>query len=147
MLRGQVRGFGCVAALVCASTAGCSQPTFDVSGRVTKGGRPMAVGSVVLFAPGSAPVVAPIRGDGTYTVAAVPVPSGAAVRVAVFSENPEKDAGAIPPGPAGAQDRAVLADLKQKWFPIPARYNNPERSGLSFNPAPPAIQYDIDIKP
>ena len=98
-------GAGVLALLAGASLlafGGCGgAETHELSGTVTSGGKPVTWGTVTVIGSDNQPRSAPIRPDGTYTVAGLPP---GPVRVAVTSPNPQLVVGA--PAPAAGNGKA-----------------------------------------
>jgi hypothetical protein len=129
---------------------GCAAPTGNLSGKVSYQGKKLVWGSVVLVGEDQKPVQARIQPDGTYLVKDVPF---GLVRIAVHSPDPglappdrkqrgPKDAGKADIIPSKASPRPETAD----WFPIPASYNDLDKSGLSMRIDRPESSFDILLK-
>jgi hypothetical protein len=120
---------------------GCSPHLGCVSGTVLYNNQPLPSGTVLFVGPdGSRRGFSPIAADGTYRVEKVPV---GAVKIAVVSE-PRVPPGLMkPPGP-GAQppDRKANDHVL-----IPARYNDPEHSGLTCTVEGGRQTQDILLQP
>ena len=104
----------------------------EVAGKVTLNNRPVVIGAVVILASDSLPYTANISDTGEYVIPKVP--AGKA-QVAVVSRNPALARPARPRpgkenGPVPSKD--ALKAQADKWFPIPERYSQPDRSELSF---------------
>jgi len=127
------------------ASAGCQAQTSDVSGQVTKDGKPVVFGSVVLFPPGQSPIVVVLDEEGHYS--APRIPAGREVRVAVYSPDPLLELPSVPPGPEGDRDRVHFRNLRKKWSALPPRYNDPGQSGLALQPTGPQDTFDIRIDP
>lgn len=132
--------------------AGCGGSTATVSGKVTYQGKPVVFGSVVLIGADGLPKNGQIQPDGTFTVAGVAVGTA---KVAVSSPMPPgaetgkksaaggKDAGdddKIPPAGGSGVDPAVA----KAWFPLPEKYGDPEKSGLTVTVGDgKPVQFDL----
>jgi len=125
---------------------GCGASPAEVTGRITYKGRPVQVGWVLILGADGAPHYGTLGPDGRYAVAGV---RSGPVRLAVASPSPEastelthkKEAalrkwkGTTAPAPAAASD----------WFPLPDRYGDPNRSGLTKELRPGANVIDLDL--
>jgi hypothetical protein len=136
-----------LAALV-AAVAGCANGgKADVTGKVTHRGKPVIFGTVILQGPDGIAMTGAIQPDGTYLVqgvAAGPALVGVvsrdpAVRARSSPGRKEKEDDAPPPPPSGP----VLD--RTKWFPLPEKYEDPARSGLTTTLKAGANTYDIDL--
>jgi hypothetical protein len=117
-----------------------------VSGKVTFQGRPVTHGSVIfLLADGTAQSVA-IQPDGSYQIENVP--PGTA-KIAVISRNPTRGrstTGNRKPAGAGNSAKASAKTPTVGWFPLPARFESPESSGLRCEMASGQMGHDIEMK-
>jgi hypothetical protein len=93
-----------------------------------------------------------INPDGTYSVTGIPVGQA---KIAVLSPNPDpkvpepKEIGGKkkPLGPEGTpQNDPKKKDDKVKWFEIPDRYGDADKSGLTFTIQEGANTYPITLK-
>ena len=137
-----------VAALLVA--IGCGGGTAPVAGKVTFQGKRVVFGTVVVIGTDGIPKSGPIQPDGTYRVAGVKV---GPAKVAVSSPPPpgvtlarkaprggrEDDDG------RAAVDGPVNPEVAKNWFPIPNKYGDPEKSGLTAE-VKPGQPVDIDLK-
>ena len=119
-----------IVSTACALT-GCSEVVSEVTGTVRFQGQALQAGTVTFYHPSQAGrnVVANIRPDGTYT--AVNCPRGHS-RVTVQ---------VLPTRSKTAPSRRAPA----KTPPIPARYTDPETSGLELNIQGDRQTFDIDL--
>jgi hypothetical protein len=126
-------------------TMGCSGRG-DVTGKVNLDGKPLPAG-VIVFRNGRKPVVSAEIKDGDYTASGVPAGD---VKVAVET-NSIKDtaerlmAGVNPreknPGPRAQQAKEMMA----KYRPIPERYADLEKSGLTLKVNTGSNQKNFDL--
>jgi hypothetical protein len=142
-------GIGVGIALLAAT--GCSSGTADVAGKVTFQGKPVVFGTVVLIGPGGIPKSGALQPDGTYQVAGVR--TGTA-QVTVSSPPPP---GLVPAGKkakAGRDDddrrpadagNPVSPEVAKGWFPLPDKYADPTRSGLTVE-VKSGQRVDLDLK-
>jgi hypothetical protein len=120
---------------------------------VTYQGKPVVFGTVVVVGPDGLPKSGPIQPDGTYRVAGV---RAGAAKVTVTSPAPP---GATPPGgpkPRVGRDaderkpddagEAVNPEVAKNWFPLPDKFGDLEKSGLSYTLQPGSNPIDIDLK-
>ena len=124
--------------LVAFATLGCGSDTGTITGKVTFQEEPITIGTIAFIGPSGTVASANIQ-DGDYTVA--DVERGAAT-VTVTSHEPSPmmhpptgpDPNAPPPPPL-------------KYIPIPERYSNLKRSGVSYTVGPGKQTYDIVLEP
>jgi hypothetical protein len=124
----------------------------DVHGKVSRGGRPIIYGSVVLIGSNDIPVTGRINADGTYAVSGVPA---GAVRVAVVSPDPatplpdrqlpwerNPKAPLLPP-----KRRPMAPEVdRRKWFALPKQYEMADTSGITTTIHSGDNTFDIDLK-
>jgi len=151
----------CALAAALLSAAGCGVATARVRGKVTHGGKAVVYGSVALADRTGAIHNADIDPDGNYQIDGVPP---GPVKFAVVSPNPE---GHRAPGDDRVKaGRSSLADPREQtpsarekhetpgkprpaagaWFPIPAKYNRPDSSGLAGEVSGKETVIDLDLK-
>jgi hypothetical protein len=147
------------ALLALAAALGCDAPRSRVHGTVTHRGRLLAGAVVTFFGPDQRTYTADTGPDGSYAVSGVP---RGAVRVSVQVPPPPVKPRPDPaPGKAGgnelarAEDAAKAARLPPAPTPtatsppaggLPARYADPNSSGLSFELKDADQEYAIDLK-
>ena len=124
---------------------GCGTKRGDVSGKVTYQNTPLVYGTVVIFGRDGIPLRGAIQPDGTYSIKGVP--AGPA-RLAVVSELPpaklpkkKKSSDKLPPPPTGSPS----VEVPKGWFEIPAKYGDPNKSGLEFTVQPGPNSHDIPL--
>jgi hypothetical protein len=103
-------------------------------GTVTYQEKRVRMGSVLVLGVDGVPRAALIQDDGSYAVADVPA---GPVRVAVNSPDPR-----AAPAISSRKKAPPPADAG-KWFAIPERYADFERSRLTFTVKPGANVFDI----
>ncbi|MBX9581073.1 MAG: hypothetical protein K2X87_12260 [Gemmataceae bacterium] len=150
-------------AAVAAATAGCGDYARSrVHGKVTAGGKPVAVGSVIFLGRDNMTYLADLKPDGTYEVAGVP---RGTVRVSIQQPPPRPTPRPNPPAGWGG-DKGKLADPvddkakasrleavppppapKAAGPAIPAKYADPNASGLTFELTEPDQEWSVDLKP
>lgn len=161
------RACAAVSLLLAAVLAGgCGDlPRARVSGKVTYAGRPIPGGSVTFFGQDNMTYLADLKPDGSYEVAGVP---RGPVRVSV--QQPPRRPAPRPNPPAGWVGDAAKAKLadpiddqakasrreavapaapeaKATGPALPAKYADPNKSGLSFELTQPDQDWSIDLKP
>jgi hypothetical protein len=151
-----------VAVLIAAAIPGCSEAHSRVYGKVQYQGKPLAGATVTFFGANNKTYTADTGPDGTYDLPAVvrgplrvsvqlqphrptarPVPPEGRVGagrstgdpVAAAKDNAAREA--APPPPPKSQAAGVQ---------LPARYADPNSSGLSLDLTEPEKKYDIDLK-
>jgi hypothetical protein len=127
--------------------AGCAGGKADVTGKVTHQGKTVTWGTVIVQGPDGAPVTGAIQPDGTYSVQGV---ATGKVLIGVISRDPGVRAGPANRGgfksQHGDQPPPPPPDIdRSKWFPLPAKYETPETSGITTTLHSGANQYDVDL--
>ena len=138
--------------LLAVGLLGCGgQAAGDVSGRVTFEGQPVVFGSVVIIGTDKQPRNGEIKPDGSFTVTGVPVGEA---QVAVHSPDvtalPDKMTlkGKMKEGKKGDVDvelNKVPQAVRDKWFPIPERYSDHEKSGLTLTIKEGANEFPLKL--
>jgi|SRR6516165_7032671 hypothetical protein len=109
------------ATVLCAADEKAAK-TGTISGNVTYQGKPLPAGIITFHTADGKALAGAIQSDGTYSVAKVPV---GRVRVAVTTEVPKpKPRPEDKPKPPGEKDAPA------KVIPIPAKYADPNTSGI-----------------
>jgi hypothetical protein len=142
---------------------GCSAPKSRVHGTVLYQGKPVAGGSIVLICPDNSTSPARIAEDGSYVIAAA---SRGHILVAIQAGRPRpspraqpnakaaalKDRNSSAKGAAKTEDEAKMAALGTPRSTdtnptgVPARYGDPNQSGLSFELVDSDQEYNVDLK-
>src|SRR5262249_20344433 len=138
-----------LAASLCAIT-GCGASKADVTGTVTYRGKPLVWGTVVVIGSDHMPYYGAIQADGTFTVKNVPL---GPAQVGVGSVDPYYE-----PKFQKLEQKARYEELRSRasietppkppkgaWFPIPAKYNDPLRSGLTGEVKSPMTTIDLKL--
>jgi hypothetical protein len=133
---GLVVGLGFLALVA----AGC-QGTGDVSGKVTYKGKPLVFGTVQFEGSDGRLCQGNIGRDGSYSVTGV---ATGEANVAVSSLNP-KSSDFVPLQREGGPKLPPRPDVPG-WFPIPAKYDTPYQSGLTYTIKRGENTIDIDLE-
>jgi hypothetical protein len=120
---------------------GCGRPMGTVTGTVRYKGEPLPAGTVTFYGANEQSAVAYIKEDGTYEATKVPL-------------GPMKVTVTTPSAPPTAEQAAKNPMLKKKNYtppevhivPIPPRYGDPAKSGLSLEVIEGPQPYDIELK-
>ncbi|MBX9578766.1 MAG: carboxypeptidase-like regulatory domain-containing protein [Gemmataceae bacterium] len=130
---------GAALAVLAVVLPGCGPRTATVEGKVSYQGKSVVWGSVTLRAADGTVHQVGLNPDGTYRLTGVPVGEA---RVGVSSPDPKPSARL-----ARSEDERVKAPTggppPGAWFPLPARYADPETSGVTVRVGGPG---DIDLK-
>jgi hypothetical protein len=133
------------------AAAGCGGGKATVSGVVTHQGKPLVHGTVVVVGSDGLRMTGIIMPDGHYRVEDV---ASGAVKLGVISREPGR--GASRPGMKGGRSEkepeggaapapAPPVPERGKWFPIPDKYEDPEKSGLATKLRTGDNAYDIEL--
>jgi hypothetical protein len=133
-----------------AGAAGCGSGDYgDVQGTVTSRGKPVVWGTVVVIGADHMPRYGVIQQDGSFVVKKVPI---GPAQLGVSSPNPSIEPKLKPEERARNDDYRKKAGLetppkppKGAWFPIPAKYNDPLKSGLTADVKSPATTVDLKL--
>ncbi len=123
---------------------GCGNGKGDVSGKVTYKGELLKFGSVQFMSPAGA-MVSEIQSDGTYSLTGVP--SGTS-KISVTCQDDEGYVKYMHALAASAKDKSKP---KPKGHPddfskVPAKYNDFDKSGLTYEVKSGKQTYDIELK-
>jgi hypothetical protein len=143
-------------------TAGCAPSKGEISGKVLYRGKPVPGGTVTFFpAGGKGAFNSSIQQDGSYSLTKVPAgevtitveteskkpapqgtgTSGPKSKVRIYREEMEKFREQKTPGRTPRQFPS-----KEQYVPIPASYNDPEKSGLTYTVTGGEQTHDIELK-
>ena len=132
--------------------AGCGKGTADLKGQVTSSGKPVVVGSVQAFTADGTSHLVELSSSGSFSFADL-APGKAIFTVnspdlsrPTSAEKPDKlerPAGA----PNTSKPRPKPRDNPTGWFPIPTRYSDPEKSGLTFDLRGGSNNFDLRLDP
>jgi len=136
-----------VAFLLLLGLGGCGKGQGTVSGKVTLEGKALKFGSVLMVGEDQVRYSADIERDGSYRIENVPFGN---VQVAVYSVDPKEQN--VPkfkndrPGKLGAKVPNQSPVDNAGWFPIPADYGDPSKSGIALTVDQADIVFDIPLK-
>jgi hypothetical protein len=126
--------------LLALAAVGC-QGRGDVTGKVTYKGNPLVFGTVQFEGSDGTLRQSNIEPDGSYSVTGV---ATGEAKVAVSSINP-KSSDFQPLQREGGPKPRPRPEIKG-WFPIPDKYDEPSKSGLTYTIKPGANKIDIELK-
>ncbi len=115
--------------LALALPVGCGESHSDLSGTVSYKTKPVCSGSVQVVGTDGLPKGAPIRPDGTFLIKDI---VAGPIKIAVNSPN----AAMVKVIPRKKADTPPPATPDPKWFPIPERFGDFEKSELRFSLKP-----------
>jgi hypothetical protein len=134
-----------LALLTALAAAGCGGgKAAKVSGKVTYRGKVLTMGSVVLVGEDGHSARGAIQPDGTYEIDRAPVGKD---RAAVSNPPPAGARGgqALVGSPNDEEAKQARA-LAAQYVPTPEKYNDPQKSGLSFDVPSGGRTLDIDLQ-
>jgi hypothetical protein len=129
------------AAMLLLAVTGCGGHG-DVSGKVTYKGKALVWGTVQFEGSDKMIKQSNIESDGTYSIS--DVATGEA-KVAVSSVNPKSSDFQVRRSAEDAENPKPRPEVKG-WFPIPAKYDTPTTSGLTYQIKGGENKIDIDLK-
>ena len=125
------------AACVTAGCGGAQNTTGEVYGKVTVNGKLVTAGMVKFVPEVGEAVVTGLGPDGTYRATGIPVGhSKVAIETLQFKQ-------LTPPPPAIAKQ---LGGPRTKYVPIPAKYEQPDTSGLAVEVERGKKSFDIELQ-
>ncbi len=119
---------------------GCGARNGDLMGTITHEGKPVRMGSVLIMGSDGVPRSTTIRDDGTYSIGKVPV---GVVQIAISSPDPESVFRSSPK--RGGGNPKPKPD-STKWFAIPDKYGDFDRSELTFTVSSGSNRFNIDLR-
>ena len=139
---------------MCLVAAGCSDvPRSKIHGTITYKGKPLTNATVTFFSSDNMTHMAVLTDSGTYTVQGVP---RGPVKVTVQSDVPRPASRANPGRAAfgdvpaetkdGKRDPEPSPEAKATWPIVPPNYNDPAKSGLSFELKEENQEWSVDLK-
>lgn len=138
---------GSLCLVVFVGLTGCSGKT-NLYGKVTYQGKPVTSGSVILVGPDGVAGVGNIEEDGKYAVNGI---TAGTIKVGVSSPSPSQSkpsrAAARQPNPGGRGPApAPNPRPDPKWFPIPDKFSDPEKSGVVITVGAGSVEHPIELK-
>lgn len=124
------------------TVAGCAPATGKVKGRVKLVNKYLTAGTVGFVAKGGRVAVGQIDADGNYEI-----PDAPAGEVKISVQVPSALPGATVKPPPGIPDTRPKGGAAKPIVPIPAKYGNPETSGLTYTVQPGEQTHDITLAP
>jgi hypothetical protein len=127
--------------VICSLATGCGKSKGTVSGKVTYQGKPLTSGLVTFVPEKGAAVYSPIDAEGKYRVENVPL---GLAKISVGEGNAgNQEAPPKPRNPGGMTEFMVP---KNKGLNIPAKFKDPEASGITHQVEQGTRERDIDLK-
>ena len=121
---------------------GCGGGKGSVTGEVKYKDQPLAAGAIAfLFEDGEKQVVHADIVNGKYSI---PSTQTGKAKVTVTATPPSRGHGALP---KGATVSAAPSVSPEKYVPIPAKYGNPDTSGLTYDVKSGAQVKDFPLTP
>jgi hypothetical protein len=137
-------------ALLLLSVNGCGPSRGNVTGKVSYQGRPLAWGTVVLIASDQMAYHGAIHQDGTYTIRNVPT-GMARVGIASADPYPAREPSKAAQEELEARLRKAGREILERpargtWFAIPAKYGDPQTSGVTTQIATGTATLNFDLE-
>lgn len=132
-------------AVLLGTISGCGESTGSVKGKVYLQEKVVTAGTVAFVASNNKVATAQIQADGSYHIISTSpglTKIGVTAPVVVSAPPGMKQDGknmGIPDAPKSAEQ------AKGKIVPIPAKYNDPEKSGVTHTVAAGAQEFDIKL--
>jgi len=128
--------------MLCLATAllllsGCGASQGDLKGTVTYQGKPVCSGSVQAIGSDGSALSLAIAEDGTYFIPKLPAGT---VKLAVTSPDPN-----VTPRPNKLNKNPKPPPKNTSWFPIPEKYADPEKSGITTTIDNTVNEFDIKL--
>ena len=154
------RAFGLLIALVPFVLTGCGEKTGTVKGVVKVNGNPLPNGNVSFRSASGLIIDAPIKSDGTYEAANVPVGEAAILvsamdpkfeakmsELAGRGEPPKEDGKTMGRGKlqTGGGRPPAGGDFQAQYTLVDTKFNSYETSGLKVNVVGGTTTYDIPV--
>ena len=124
------------------TVAGCGPATGKVKGRVKLAKKHLTAGTVGFISKSGQVGVGRIDADGNFEIPNAPVGD---VKISV--QVPAQPPGGNAKPPAGIPDTRPQGGAAKPIVPIPAKYGNPETSGLTYTVQKGEQTHDIDLAP
>jgi len=131
--------------LLAIALAGCGASTGSVTGKVTLNGEVVNGGTVTFIGSDQKVVTAPISAEGEYTIPKLP-PGAAKIGVMPLPTMPKgKGMDMMDPSKMGGGAEKP-SEPPPKPRPIPKRYQDPEKSGLTYTVTKGSQEHDIKLE-
>jgi hypothetical protein len=152
------RLIGLVLPVVIFFSFGCGKPRGDISGKVTYQGQPVPDGTITFFDADNKQVGSSSLSEaGEYSLIKVPAgPVKITVTTALGPSNRRKSEDTPSAGPKkvqvpeGAQPDAPKwrggAPARRRVVTVPAKYNSPDQSGLTYTVQPGKQEHNFDLE-
>lgn len=149
-----VPGGRCWPVLLAVLLGGCTRATGSVEGHVTYNGKPLPSGTVSFLTSDGRVETSRIAPDGSYHIPKIWVGE---IRISVQTPDPKRllrgpkssrqasDAAKVPDAPEIAKLAARRDALIVPSVAIPARYGDPEQSGLTYTVKQGEQTFDIEL--
>jgi hypothetical protein len=138
----RVRAWLCWLLPLLAAVGGCRH-SVTVGGKVSFQGRPVSYGSVIFVVDGRLARSGVIQPDGSYVVEEL---SAGTAKIAVISRDPSKGRSVLrggKPSEPGKKETSAHNATPLPWFPLPAKFEDPETSGLTCILGTGHLDYDL----
>jgi hypothetical protein len=133
--------------------SGCGDvPRSKIHGTIKYQGKPLTNATVTFFSSDNMTHMAILNPDGTYTVDRVP---RGKVKVCIQSDVPRpaskgnpkpKGFGEVPAETKDGKRDPVPEEAKATWPILPPNYNDPDKSGLSFELKEADQEWSVELK-
>jgi hypothetical protein len=125
---------------------GCGKSGGTVTGKVSYRGHAVTYGSVIFVSTDGTTQSGGIESDGSYTVKRV-VPGSA--KIGVVARDPAKRRVMLDASHQASRAEKAAAMKRhsdESWFPLPRKFEDPDKSGLSCTVAGGRVVHNIDLK-
>jgi hypothetical protein len=133
----------CLAVL---ALAGCGPGAGSVSGKVTYKDKPLPGGTVTFFAPDKKAYPAVIGTDGTYTLDRVPVGPAKITVAPPVALGPMRPGMKMDPSKVGGAPEGAAPAPAEKPVSLPEKYQDPEKSELTYTVTTGKQEHNIPLK-
>jgi hypothetical protein len=144
--RGRKRWVMFLALAVSVGALGCGSSEGKVSGKVTYKGAPLKGGNVYFTTADNKTEMSQIDEDGSYTIPQVPP---GPVKISVETASLKKTGSRKSYGPKdiapGTYTPPDPTEAKRRYVEIPARYEDPQQSGLTYTVTRGSQTHDINL--
>jgi hypothetical protein len=130
-------------AMLSAAGCGSSPPKGQVKGKVLLHGTPMRSGTVTFVGADGQEKLAPISSEGIYQISDLAVGEA---KIGVASRPPIPEGLKNFPGPPGPGP-TTFPPPPEKAVEIPSKYNDPDKSGLTYDVKSGEQDHTIELAP